>query len=113
MDPTIQFDKPAAEAVENVSQALGARAFRVMRSFDFKEAAAAHPHCVCPYHETENCTCQYLMLIAHSDQVDRGTLLIAVHSHQDKTFVSLVEGDESEWLGAMLSLAGGTATSKV
>ena len=113
MDPTIQLEKPATEAVESVIQALGESAFKVMRSFDFREAASAHPHCVCPYHGIENCTCQFLMLIAYPDREDRGPLLIAVHSHQDKTFVSLVDGDESEWLGAMLSLAGGTATKKV
>ncbi len=112
MDPTIQFKTSVDRAFDIVTCGLSKQGFRVVRSFDFQEAASAHPHCTCPCHGTADCTCQYLMLIAYPDNADRGMLTIALHSHDEKTFVSLIEGEESEWINVMLPLVAETTISK-
>jgi copper chaperone len=96
----------AEEAVAAVIEALAYRGYRVVRSFDLTEAAAAHPGCVCPHHGTELCTCRYLTLTAYPLESDRGsTLVLAMHSHDKRTLVSLLQGEESDWLGSLLPMA--------
>jgi hypothetical protein len=108
MGPTIQFKTSVGKAFDIVTCGLRKRGFRVVRSFDFQEAASAHPHCRCPFHKTADCTCQYLMLIAYHDDVEDSMFTIALHSDDAKTFVSLIEGDESEWINVMVPLAAET-----
>ena len=104
MDPTIQLDASVDKAVDMVSSKLSEQGFRVLPSFDLRQAASAHLQCTCPAHGTDECTCQYLMLIAYPNDVEHNSLTIAVHSHAGNTFVSLIEGEEASWLGAMLPL---------
>ena len=108
MDPRIQFKTSVDKAFDIVTRGLSKRGFRVVRSFDFQEAASAHPHCTCPFHGTVDCTCQYLMLIAYPDHAGGGMLTIALHSDDEKTFVSLIKGDENEWINVMVPLAAET-----
>lgn len=108
--PTIRVDLPPEEAAGVIIQALTGRGFRVLLSFDLQQAAAAHPHCACPHHGRENCTCQYVMLLAYP-QGGGGLgnpLAISVHSHENTTLVSLLAGEENQWLGAILPAVAGT-----
>ena len=105
MDPTVQFKTSIDKARDIVTCGLSKKGFRVVRSFDFQEAASAHPHCTCPFHGTADCTCQYLMLIAYPDDAEGGMFTIALHSDDEKTFVSLIAGDESEWINVIVPLA--------
>jgi copper chaperone len=95
----------ADEAVAAVVDALTRCGYRVVRSFDLAEAAAAHPGCVCPHHGTALCTCRYLTLAAYPVAPETGsTLVLALHSHDRTTFMSLLQGDESDWLRMLLPL---------
>jgi copper chaperone len=101
--PTIELTMQPDEAVGAVTSALTCCGYRVVRSFDLAEAAAAHPGCVCPYHGTERCTCRYLTLAAYPLGPEAGTtLVLALHSHAGTTFMSLLQGDEADWLRLLL-----------
>jgi copper chaperone len=103
--PTAELKLQTDEAVAAVTQALARRGYRVVRSFDLAEAAAAHPGCVCPHHGTELCTCRYLTLAAYPAGPEGGsTLVVAVHSHDGTTWISLLQGDEADWLRTLLPL---------
>lgn len=105
MAPTIQFKTSVDRAFDIVTCGLSKKGFRVVRSFDFQEAASAHIRCTCPLHRTADCSCQYLMLIAYSDDPEGGMFTIALHSDDEMTFVSLIAGNESEWIKLMVPLA--------
>jgi hypothetical protein len=108
MGPTVQFETSVEKAFHIVTGGLSERGFRVERSFDFQEAASAHPDCACPFHGTADCVCQYLIVIAHPDSVGGGMLTLALHSYDEKTYVSLIEGDENEWINLMVSMLADT-----
>ena len=103
--PTIELNKQAEEALAAVTDVLTARGYRVVRSFDLEEAVGAHPGCICPHHGTELCTCRYLTLAAYPVKPELGsTLVLALHSHDGTTFVSLLQGEESDWLRTLLPM---------
>jgi hypothetical protein len=104
--PTIELVMPVDEALVAVTGALTGQGYRVVRSFDLAEAAAAHPECLCAHHGTERCTCRYLTVVAYPVESERGsTLVLAVHSHDRTTLLSLLQGDESDWLRTLLPIA--------
>jgi copper chaperone CopZ len=104
--PTIELILQADEAAAAVTGALDGRGYRVVRSFDLSEAAAAHPGCICPHHGTELCTCRYVTLAAYPGESNVGsTLVLAMHSHDRRTIVSLLQGEEHDWLRVVLPLA--------
>lgn len=53
----------AVEAVESVLEQHG---YKIQRSFDL-QSAVRHPvpGCPCPHHGMDNCTCQYVVLLAY------------------------------------------------
>lgn len=94
------------QALVAVTGALTGQGYRVVRSFDLTEAAAAHPGCSCPHHGTELCTCRYVTLAAYPIESERGsTLVLALHSRDRTTLVSLLQGEEPDWLRALLPIA--------
>lgn len=108
MYPTIELQMPIGEATEALAQALERGHYRVVRSFDLREATGAHSACTCPHHGTAACTCQYLMLIAYPGQgADSQPLSLSVHGRDQQTLVSLVSGPENAWLGIVLPLITG------
>jgi copper chaperone CopZ len=105
MNPTIEINSPLEQARQIVEKALEEHGYRAVRSFDLQEAAAAHGFCPCPHHGTDACTCQYMMLMAYPcPESEAAPFTIAVHGRGQRAWVSLVSGQETEWLGIMLPL---------
>jgi hypothetical protein len=63
--------------------------FQVEQTFDLRTARMSQVDCPCPYHGTSDCTCQMVVLLVHSLNVQPVT--IVVHGHDDQTSLSLVE----------------------
>ena len=110
--PTIHLPMPYEAAVAAVTTAFAGRGYQVVRSFDLQQAAAAHPLCSCAHHNTDLCTCQYLVLLAYVGQ-GSSPLAMSLHHNQGATLVTLVEGEEAAWLSAMLPLVSQKNTESV
>ena len=66
MGKTVTFSGLTETAVRAVTTVLERRGYQVMRSFDLQSALSYHAeHCPCPHHGTENCACQYVVLLAY------------------------------------------------
>ena len=70
-------------------QRLIAHGFQVERTFDLHAARMAQVDCLCPYHGTNDCTCQMVVLLVHRQEAQPVT--IVVHGHDGQTSLSLVE----------------------
>lgn len=62
---------------------------QVRRSFDLLAARAAHLDCSCPYHGTELCDCQMVVLLVYDQRNPPATLV--AHSRDGRTQLALVE----------------------
>jgi len=58
------------------------------------------------------CTCQYLVLLAYPPALGR-LLVMVIHSDSCDTFLSLLDREETEWLGALLPLVAPAAVKSV
>lgn len=106
MHPTIHLDILGDQAASYVADALTQQGCRVVRSFDLQGAAATHSFCSCPDHGMDNCTCRYLVLLVYPAGRDGKSFTMAIHSHRCNTYLSLLDGEETEWLTALLPVIG-------
>jgi hypothetical protein len=76
-------------ATRCVTDALVRRGFRVVRSFDLRSAVAGHHACACPHHDTAQCTCQYVVLLAYP--TTGGPVVVTAHSCDATAELQIVE----------------------
>lgn len=92
MGRTVAFAGPSEAAVRAVTTALERRGYQVMRSFDLQSVLSYQvDHCPCPHHGTEECTCQYVVLLAYPPAV-KGWVpprVFTAHSYGHLTQVAL------------------------
>jgi hypothetical protein len=89
---SVWFETDGETATRRVIQVLSRRGFRVLRSFDLRSAAAqwntvGHDDCLCPHHGTEQCTCQYSVLLVYGEQ--GGPTIVTVHGRDTQTEVQV------------------------
>ncbi len=80
-------------AARSVIDTLAVYGFRVARSFDLRSATAAwpavsHGACPCPYHGTEQCTCQFLVLLAYGSS--GAPVVLTLHSRDGASEAQVV-----------------------
>ena len=88
MNGNIFFNADSETAAQAATVALTQRNFRVVRSFDLRSALVAHEDCACPYHGTNHCTCQFVVLLVYS--ATAGPVGLTVHSYDTQARVQLV-----------------------
>jgi hypothetical protein len=76
-------------AARRVTEALLRRGFRVLRSFDLRSAVTGHHACPCPHHGTDQCTCQFVVLLAYA--LAGAPVVITAHGRDAVTEVQIVE----------------------
>ncbi len=91
--PFLTLNQPCPEAVATVTQMLTTAGFRVLQTFDFQTARAAHTGCTCPQHGTQDCDCQMVVLLVYSPADLQPASLVA-HGHDGQTWLSLVDTPE-------------------
>ncbi len=66
MNRTITFTGLTDLVVEAVKSVLEQQGYKIQRSFDL-QSAVRHPvrGCPCSHHGTDDCTCQYVVLLAY------------------------------------------------
>lgn len=104
------------EAVERVTEALTQAGFRVLRSFDLRQAwrhpigegslgglraassfdlrsaMTAPSDCSCPYHGADPCDCQMVVMLVYGTVGSPATLV--AHGHNRQTWITLIETPE-------------------
>src|SRR5512132_3829577 len=85
--PFLTLEETATRVDTWVRATLTQAGFRVVPTFDLKVARLAHPDCSCPYHGTDQCTCQMVILLVYGKHENPATLVI--HGQDGKTWLSL------------------------
>lgn len=85
------IDSDAETVALAASVVLAQQGFRVMRSFDLRSALAAHADCVCPYHGTAQCTCQFIVLLVYNEVGD--PVVVTAHSHSNQVRLQVVRDE--------------------
>jgi hypothetical protein len=94
MTPSLLFDCNGETAAQAASQALLRQGLRVVRSFDLHSALATHADCECPHHGTEQCTCQFVVLLVYGDPPtgqERAPVVVTAHSRDSQAEVQIVQ----------------------
>ena len=89
MTTSVLIPTGSEQAVRVASAALATHGFRVVRSFDWRSAAAGHGRCACPHHGTAHCTCQYVILLAYGP--GSSPLSLTAHTYDASTELQIVD----------------------
>lgn len=86
--PFLALDQPCDQVLAWVNEQLARAGFRVVQTFDLQVARLAHPDCPCPYHGTDQCNCQMIVLLVYRKKGYPAALVI--HGQDSRTWISLV-----------------------
>jgi hypothetical protein len=84
---TVQSSSQAV--VDRVIQVLMEAGLQVIQSFDLQAAKTSPTHCACPYHDTELCDCQMIVLLAYNRENKPVTLV--AHGKDGKTHIGILD----------------------
>ena len=84
---------------------------QALPSFDLCTVRSAPTGCACPYHGTEQCDCQMVVLLLYGAGEDPVTLV--VHGHNGKTSLSLVDTPNQRLKPELLTLIRQTLFDKI
>lgn len=88
MDEGIVIKSDGETAAQALTAILARQGYRVVRSFDLRSALSGHADCKCPYHGTERCTCQYVVLLVYGEAVE--PVVVTAHSYDAQTSLRIV-----------------------
>ena len=88
MSESVWIDCDGEVAAQAATAVLTRRGLQVLRSFDLRTAQAMHSGCTCPYHGTEHCTCQYVVLLVYG--TSGSPAVLTFHSRDEQTNVQIV-----------------------
>lgn len=95
MNDSVLFNSDGETAAQTLTVALTRQGFRVVRTFDLRSALAARPdretfplHCDCPYHGTDRCTCQFVVLLVYGNAAE--PVVVTVHSRDTQAHLQIV-----------------------
>ncbi len=87
--PFLEIAQPCDQAVEWLIQRLGQGGMYVVRTFDLQMARRYQDICRCPYHGTQQCDCQMVVLMVYL--AEKEPLSIVAHGHGCQTWFALVD----------------------
>ncbi len=76
MTESLLLDCDAEVAARAATEVMIRRGLQVVRSFDLDTVSGAHGDCTCPYHGTDKCTCQYVILLVYGASGAPATLTL-------------------------------------
>ena len=89
MTQGVRFNCDSETAARTATQTLAKRGLRVVRSFDLRSALATHAGCECPHHGSEQCTCQFLVLLIYGPA--GAPVVVSAHSRDGQAEVQIVQ----------------------
>ncbi|HKG55371.1 MAG TPA: hypothetical protein VKB04_14000 [Anaerolineales bacterium] len=87
--PFLSVSHPCDEAMGWIHQRLTEANLRFVQTFDLHEARSGSSGCTCPYHGTEACDCQMVVLLIYGLAHEPVTLVL--HGSDGQTWLSLVD----------------------
>jgi hypothetical protein len=90
--PFLVLEQPFNEATAWVERQISDLGLRVLVTFDLQVARIAHTDCPCPHHGTDQCDCQFNVLLVYKNDFVPITLL--AHGYDGKTWFSLIDTPE-------------------
>ena len=91
MEYELQVSGDSQTAVQALTQVLEAQGLRVYRSFDLRSALVALPDCGCPHHRTDQCNCQYAVLLVYGNTPSPAQ--VVAHGRDGQTWLSVLGAD--------------------
>ena len=89
MSRSLWFAADAEVASRSATDALVRYGFRVVRSFDLRSAVTGQGDCPCPHHGTEQCTCQFVVLLAYA--AAGAPVVVTAHSQDMSAELRIVD----------------------
>lgn len=90
LTPFMVLDKDCDGVLVQVWDQLGRAGLQMVKTFDLRVARLAHPDSPCPFHETDICDCQMVVLLLYDGLHSPVTLVI--HGMGGRSWLSLVSG---------------------
>ena len=87
--PILKLNQPCDDAVNWVVDRFNQVGLSIMRTFDLQGARHAQLTCPCPYHGTDLCDCQMLVLLVYAGSKEPVTLI--AHGYNNQTWFSVVD----------------------
>jgi hypothetical protein len=87
--PFLMLGQPCDEAVDWMIERAGYVGLTVMRTFDLQVARHAQTVYPCPYHGTDQCDCQMVVLLVYGS--NQRPLTIIAHGYGGQTWFSIVD----------------------
>lgn len=95
MDCTVRIGGASERVIPQLLDRLQHQGLHVVTTFDFQLARAPHVECSCPHHGTENCNCQYVVLLVYEPQYGYAVYrTITVHGQDKQVWLSLLQRPE-------------------
>jgi hypothetical protein len=88
-DPFLSLNYPSDQSLVWLKERLSAANLYVVQTFDLTTARQGLDDCPCPYHGTDQCDCQMIILFVYSNGAEPATLIL--HGNGGQTWLSLVE----------------------
>jgi hypothetical protein len=86
ISPFLSLRYPCIEALDWIKQRLAESNLRAVQTFDLHEARAGSTCCTCPYHGTQECDCQMVVLLVYGRSSQPATLIL--HGNDGQTWIS-------------------------
>lgn len=115
MAHTLHLNQSSEDVLRSLVKALNHRELQAVASFNLRQARAQQVDCPCPYHETEDCSCQYIVLLVFAPKwLSEGYRTITLHGRDGQVWLSLLESPrppagaslEAVLLNVLLGLSG-------
>jgi hypothetical protein len=91
-NPFLVLKRECGEAVEWISDRLNKSGLQVLQTFDLHAARMDPSLCSCPYHGTEQCDCQMVVLLVYENGFPPASLV--AHGHDGQTWFTLVDSPQ-------------------
>jgi hypothetical protein len=91
VDHQVQVATDCESAVQTLTGALETQGLRVYRSFDLRTALTSLPDCGCPHHGTDQCTCQFAVLLVYGHTPS--PVHVVAHGHDGQTWLSVLQAN--------------------
>jgi hypothetical protein len=88
LTPYLTVTKPFEETFAWTNEQLKGHGLQIEQTFDLQIARLSHAGCSCPYHGTDQCSCQMVVLLVRGEINDPLTLVL--HGNDGQTSLSIV-----------------------
>lgn len=90
----MRVDCSCGETMRRMQRSFANRGFRVLATFDLREARSSLEDCPCPYHGAADCDCQMVVLLVYGEGT--APTALTLHGNDGETLISLSDDPARE-----------------